>query len=101
MKSTIDHSAVTAIAYAALESVPHKLRYDAEWYQPQNAAWEPLGLDGSMFDTDEDLARALEAYRTGFQFALQLGARIGADPLHAFEIKDLIKSYRLERKEAA
>jgi len=33
--------------------------------------------------------------------ALQLGARIGADPLHAPEVEHLITQYRIERKDAA
>jgi hypothetical protein len=36
-----------------------------------------------------------------FAFALQLGARIGADPLHAPEIKDLVEEYQIKGNFAA
>lgn len=105
MNTTIDQGAVAAIAHAALANVPCERGDDAEWDQPELAAWGPLGLNDVDYDVHEGdldfLTTALELYKTGFAFALQLGARIGADPLHAPEIKDLIKQYRVERKEAA
>ncbi len=97
MKVTIDQSAVAAIATSALAAYPHKLGYEAEWNQPERVASEPLGFNETEF-SDDDLSVAVEIFDAAFGFALQLGARIGANPLHTPEIKDLIATYRYECK---
>lgn len=100
MKPPIDPSIVTALAYATLRPFGDP---DNEPIETNVEGFAACALEvNELVEDDEKLmGHVLEASESAFSFGLQLGARIGADPAHLPEVKDLIKRYRFEKMEAA
>ncbi len=99
MKNTIDQAAVAAIATAALLAESDS-DLDPDCRFPEQIAtallWGKFYDGGSIGDNQ----RALTAFDRTFAFALQLGARIGSDPLQRPDIRDLVEKYHFDRKVA-
>jgi len=104
-KATLDQLAVAGIACAALAA--HEQDYnvrDGRLLAPDDLAERALNLNGvcSMYpQVDGTCDGIVAAFDADFLFGLQVGARIGADPLHRPEIEDLVETYRLVPQEAA
>ncbi len=57
----------------------------------------PLGLEGLIRGQSWELSdAAVQTFDRAINFGLQVGARIGADPLHVPDIKDLVAAYRIK-----
>jgi hypothetical protein len=103
MKSTIDQLAVAGIACAALAA--HEQDYnvcDGRLLAPEDLAGRALNLNGvcsAYPQVDGTCDGMVTAFDAAFLFGLQVGARIGADPLHLPNVKDLADKYRFKSSE--
>ena len=67
---------------------------DPDCRTPELIARTPLGTN-ALIVTDDEIELFTTPFDLAFAFALQLGARIGADPLHYPNVEDLIEKYRV------
>ena len=99
MKPTIDPAAVSAIATAAFLAHNPTYREEANMLHPERILEEPFGLEALIRNQSSEISdAAVLAYDRALAFGLQVGARIGADPLHVPDIKDLVAAYRIKPK---
>ena len=97
--SKMDKAALYAIAKTAL------YEYDegtdgGGFERPQTSAYIALdfgALSAQHPEKDDTCNGLVEAFSNAFEFALQLGARIAADPMRVPPVADLIDEYRFKK----
>ena len=94
MKPTLDQGAVAALAAAALfASTPEYGDGDPDCRTPERIARTSLDAE-AIVASDDEIELVATRFDHAFVFGLQLGARIGADPLQCPDVNDLVEKYR-------
>ena len=94
--SKMDKATIYAIAKTALREYDDGGGFD----RPQSNAYVALDfgvLAAQHPEKDGTCNGAAEAFDLAFEFALQLGARIAADPMRVPPVQDLIEEYRFKK----
>lgn len=104
-KPTIDQAAVHGLATAALLAHCPDFKNDLLANMPDDdLAEKVLNLDAvyeRLEGAEEPSSIIVEAFDAAFFFGLQLGARLGSDPLHVPNIADLVEKYRFRARARA